>query len=122
MVQYQLPMGIRDGTHRRGDGERNNKALGNTESTLTGIKKKHLKIEAHSGMAERLVKDLEIEEALQTEIKEILEHKNWTYVNWCDLSDKEKIRTRLKLPLHMIWDGRRDHLVGDKTPLVGMPS
>ena len=73
-------------------------------------------------MAERLVKDLEIEEALQTEIKEILEHKNWTYVNWCDLSDKEKIRTRLKLPLHMIWDGRRDHLVGDKTPLVGMPS
>ena len=22
----------------------------------------------------------------------------------------------------MIWDGRRDHLVGDMTPLAGMPS
>ena len=33
-----------------------------------------------------------------------------------------KIRIRLKLPLNMIRDGRRDHLVGDMTPLAGMPS
>ena len=33
-----------------------------------------------------------------------------------------KIRTRLNLPLHMIWAGRRDHLLRDMTPLTGMPS
>ena len=30
--------------------------------------------------------------------------------------------TILNLPLHMIWVGRRDHLVGDMTPLAGMTS
>ena len=39
-------------------------------------------------MAERLVRDLAIEEALQTEIKEISEHNNQSYVDWCDISDK----------------------------------
>ena len=33
---------------------------------------------------------------------------------------REKITTRLKLPLHMIWSGRRDHLVGYMTPLAGI--
>ena len=28
----------------------------------------------------------------------------------------------LNLPLHMIWAGRRDHMLGDITPLSGMPS
>ena len=30
--------------------------------------------------------------------------------------------TRLNLPLHMIWAGRNDPLVGEMTPLAGMPS
>ena len=62
-------MGIRDAAHRRG-GERINKALGNSESTLAGIwGKTFTKIEAHAGMTEQLVRDLAIEEALQVEIK-----------------------------------------------------
>ena len=38
------------------------------------------------------------------------------------LSDKEKRRTKLNLPLHMTLAGIRDYLVGDMNPLVGMPS
>ena len=41
-------------------------------------------------MAERLVIDLAIEEALQEEIKDTLEHKNKSYVDWCAQTDKEK--------------------------------
>ena len=73
-------------------------------------------------MAKRLVIYLAIEETLRGEIKDTLEHKNQSCVDWCDLSDKEKITTRLNLQLHMIWAGRRDHLVGDMTPLADMPS
>ena len=80
------------------------------------------KIEAYPVMAERLVRDLAIEEALQTEIYKNLEHKNQSNVNWCALSDKKQIRTRLNLLLSMIWDGRRYHQVVDMTPLVVMPS
>ena len=69
MVLYQLPMGLWDATNRRW-GEIINKALGNAESTLAGIRKYiFTKIEAYSGMAERLVIDSLIEEALQDEIK-----------------------------------------------------
>ena len=39
-------------------------------------------------MVERLVGDLAIEETLQTEIKERLELRNQSYVEWCDLSEK----------------------------------
>ena len=86
MVQYQLPMGLRGAAHRM-RGDRTNKALGNAESTLTGIREKTFtKIEIHAGMEERLVKDLAIEEALQNKIKEALEHINQSYVNWCALS------------------------------------
>ena len=64
-----------------------------------GFKKKtYTKIEAHAGMAERLVRDLAIEEALQEDINHTLEHKNWSYGDWCALSDKEKTTTRLNLP------------------------
>ena len=35
---------------------------------------------------------------------------------------RKKIATRLNLPLHMTWADIRDHLVGDMTPLAGMPS
>ena len=63
-----------------------------------GFKKKTFtKSEAYAGMAERLVKDLAIEEALQDETKDTLEHKNQSYGYWCALSDKGK-KTRLKLP------------------------
>ena len=47
-------------------------------------------IEAEAGMAERLVRDLEIEQSLQEEIKDTLEHNNQSYGDWCDLSDKEE--------------------------------
>ena len=67
------------------------------------------------------MKYLVIEEALQTKIKELLEHNNQSYVDWCPLAYKEKIKTRLNLLLHMIWAVRRDHLIVDMTPLLGMP-
>ena len=60
-----------------GGGEIINKSLGDAESTLAGIwEKSYSKIEAHAGMAERLVRDLAIEEALQEEIKDTLEGNN----------------------------------------------
>ena len=79
MVQYQLSIGFRDADHRR-VGDRINKALENVESTL----------EAYEGMEERLMRDLAIEEALHDEIKYTLEQNNQSYVDWCDLLDKEK--------------------------------
>ena len=49
-----------------GGGERINTALGGAEYTLAGIPKKTFPIiEAEAGMAERLVGDLAIEQALQ---------------------------------------------------------
>ena len=115
-------MVIWDANHRRG-GERINKAFGDAESTVEGIPKKTFpNIEAEAGMAERRVRDLAIEQALQEEIKYTLEHNNQSYGDWCDLLDKDKKRTRLNLPCNMIWAVRRDHLVGDTTPLQDMPS
>ena len=73
-------------------------------------------------MAERLVRDLAIEQALQEEIKDTLEHNKQSYGDWYALSDEDKKRTRLNLPCNMIWAGRRDHLVGYMTPLQDMPS
>ena len=43
-------------------------------------------------------------------------------LNGVPYQTREKRRTRFNLPLHMIWDVRRDHLEGDMTPLVVMPS
>ena len=48
-------------------------------------KKTFTKIEAHAGMAKRLVRDSDIEEALQEEIKYTLEQNNQSYVDWCAL-------------------------------------
>ena len=45
------------------------------------------KIEVHADMAEPLVRDLVIEEALRKEIKETLEHNNQSYGEWCDQTD-----------------------------------
>ena len=43
-------------------------------------------------MADRLMRDLEIEKALQEEIKDTLEHNNQSYGDWCALSDKDKTK------------------------------
>ena len=48
-------------------------------------------------MAEQLVRDLDIEEALQTKIKETLEHINHSYVDWWYISDKKKKKNKVKL-------------------------
>ena len=51
-------------------------------------KKIFTKIEAHVGMAQQLVRDLAIEEALQEEIEHTPEHNSQSYGDWCALSDK----------------------------------
>ena len=84
-----------DANDRRG-GERINKALGDAESTVEGIPKKPFpNIEAEAGMTERLVRYLTIEQALQEEIKDTLEHNNQSYGDWCDLSDKYKKKNKV---------------------------
>ena len=90
MVLYQLTIGLRDATNQSW-GEIINKALGGAESTLAGIRRQKItKIEAYAGMTERPVRDLAIAEALQDEIKDTLEHNIHSYVDRCDISDKEK--------------------------------
>ena len=93
MVLNQLSMGLRDATNQR-LGERINKSLGGVEFSLAGIREKTFtKIESHAGMAKRLVRYLGIEEALQEEIKDTLEHNNQSYGEWCAKTDKEKNKT-----------------------------
>ena len=48
-------------------------------------------------MAERLVRDLTIGEAIKDEIKYTIEHKYQSYVDWCALSYKEKNNNKVKL-------------------------
>ena len=76
MLLYQLPMDL--GMSLIGCGGREStKLLGMLNIPWQGFEKKTLtKIEANAGMAERLVRYLEIEEALQEEIKDILERNN----------------------------------------------
>ena len=71
-------------------------------------KKNFTKIEAHAGMAERLVRDLAIEEHVQEEIKHMLEHSNHSYGDWCALSDKDKNNNKVKLAVtyNMGWQKR----------------
>ena len=51
-------------------------------------KKPFTKIEAHAGMAERLVRYLAIEQFLQEEIKDTLEHNTQSYGEWCAQTKK----------------------------------
>ena len=51
-------------------------------------KKTFKKIEAYAGMSERMMRDLAIEEALQDELKDTLEHKNQSYFKRCAPSNK----------------------------------
>ena len=53
-------------------------------------KKDFPNIEAEADMAERLVRDLAIDQSLQEEIKDTLEHNNQSYGDWCALLDEEK--------------------------------
>ena len=59
-------------------------------------------------MAERMVRDLATEEALQTEIKEKLEQNNQSYVDWCDITDQGKKNNMVKLTVtyDMGWQKR----------------
>ena len=59
-------------------------------------------------MADRLVRDLAIEEVLQDEIKDTLEQKNKSYVNWYARSDKGKNKNKVKLTVtyDMGWQKR----------------
>ena len=68
MVYYQLSMGLWGTSHRRGGGGSTN-LLGMLNLPCQGFIKTFTKIEAHAGMAERLMRDWAIEEALHTEIK-----------------------------------------------------
>ena len=89
------------------------KLLGILNLLWQGFKKIFTKIEAYAGMAERMVRDLAIEEALQDEIKYTLERNNQSYFNLCALSDKGKNNNEVKLNVtyHMVWQkisyGRR---------------
>ena len=74
-------------------------------------KKTLTKIEANTGMAERLMRDLAIEEALQEEIKDTLERKNQSYGEWCAQTDKGKNNNKVKLTVtyDMGWQKRSYH-------------
>ena len=65
-------------------------------------------IEAEAGMAEQLVRDLAIEQALQEEIKDTLEHNNQSYGDRCALSDEDKKKNKVKLTVQydMGWQKR----------------
>ena len=59
-------------------------------------------------MAAQPVRDLAVEEDIQTEIKETLEHNNQSYVDWCNLEDKEKKKNKVKptITYNMGWQKR----------------
>ena len=72
-----------------GGGRESTKFLGMPNLPWQGFEKKTFtKIEAHAGMAERLVRDLAVEEALQEEIKYTLERNNQSYGEWFAQTDK----------------------------------
>ena len=56
-----------------------------------GFEKKPYKtIEVYAGMANPMVRDVAIEEALQEEIEDTLEHNNQSYDEWCAQTDELK--------------------------------
>ena len=101
-------MGLRDVPNRSWREGGVNKAIGGVESTLAGIwEKTSTKIEVHSGMAERVVRDLAIQKALQEEIKETLEHNNQSHDELCDQTDEGKNNTSFSWPymiVSIIWN------------------
>ena len=87
-----------------GGGRESTKLLGVLNLPWKGFETKTFtKIEACAGMAERLVRDLAIEEALQEEIKDTLEHNNQSYAEWCAQTNKEKNNTFFPWPYMIVW-------------------
>ena len=68
-----------------GGGRESTKLLEMLNLPWKGFKKHFPNIEAEAGVAEKLVRDLTIEQALQEEIKDTLEHNNQSYGDWCAL-------------------------------------
>ena len=90
-------------------GRESAKLLGMLNLPWQGFEKKTFtKIEANAGMAEQLVRDLAIEEALQEEIKDTLERNNQSYGEWCGQTDKKKKNNKVKLTVtyNMGWQKR----------------
>ena len=73
-------------------------------------------------MLKRLVRDLDIEKALQIEIKLRYNTKLFCMCNGVLYQMRKEIKTRENSPLHMIWSGIIYHLEVYMTPLAGMPS
>ena len=93
-----------------GGGRESTKLLGMLNLPWKGFEKKTFpNIEAEAGMAERLVRYLAIEQALQEEIKDTLEHNNQSYGDWCSLSDRYKKKNKVKLTVQytMGWQTTR---------------
>ena len=77
-----------------GGGRESTKLFGVLNIPWQGFEKKNLtKIEAYAGMSEPLVRGLAIEEALQEEIKDTLEHNNQSYGERCAQTNNEKNNT-----------------------------
>ena len=90
-------------------GRESAKLLGMLNLPWQGFEKKiFTKIEAHAGMAKRLMRDLAIAEALQEEIKDALEHNNQLYGEWCAQIDKGKKNNKVKFTVtyDMGWQKR----------------
>ena len=95
-------MGLRDATNRSWGGG-TKKLLGILNPPWQRFEKKTFtKIEVHAGMAKRMVRDLAIEEALQEEIKETLEHNNQSYDEWCAQTDERKNNISFYWPYMLI--------------------
>ena len=72
MVQHQLIVGLQDATYRWW-GERTQKYLGHSTYYLGGFE---IFSQLHAGMAERLVRDLAIEEYLQIKMTATISHSS----------------------------------------------
>ena len=89
-------MSLLGAAHRRGGGG-STKLLVMLNQPSQGFKIFFTKIEAYAGMAERLVRDLEIEEALQDEIKETLEQKKNSHMSTGVLYQTREKKNEVKL-------------------------
>ena len=96
-------MGLQDATnHSWADGE-STKLLGMLNPIWRVFEKKTFtKIKEYASMAKPMVIDLAVEEALQEEIKDALEHNNQSYDEWCAQTDKEKNNTSFSWPYMLV--------------------
>ena len=79
------------------------KLLGILNPPWKGFEKKTYKtIEVHAGMANPMMRDVAIEEALQEEKKDTLEHNNQSYDKGCAQIDKLKNSTSFSWPYMIV--------------------